>query len=146
MLSDLIYFPQHIWWEGTAQLAVVFDASNDSGNYELYVNELIKTQDDNGGIPYSFSEDTNLLTQWPYNMPYNSAAGTAWFYFLNNNVNPFIIKSSEKAPHYSWMDTHNGNGKMDYHYEDFRKEEIEKYVKPLPKMRLPKRWKDREDR
>jgi len=35
---------------------------------------------------------------------------------------------------------------MDYHYEDFRKEEIEKYVKPLPKMRLPKRWKDREDR
>lgn len=83
-------WPQHIWWEGTAQMVKVFQILEDQDNYDEYLNQLFLVQD-SGSVPYSICPYCNQDNpEWPHNLPYNSVSVSAWLYFASSNINPFI--------------------------------------------------------
>ncbi len=75
-----------IWLEGTAQMVVAFQLVGRTSDAEYFVQEIIKTQQSNGGIPYSLKGTHNGYWKMSTDAAVSS---TAWLMFAIENVNPF---------------------------------------------------------
>jgi len=75
-----------VWTEGTLGVAAALREAGESELADYYFAQIGQTVSVDGGVPYSFS---TASLSYPCNWPYESVAGTAWYYFYDNGINPF---------------------------------------------------------
>jgi hypothetical protein len=74
-----------VWLEGTCQMAVAFQVVGRYGESNYFIEEVIKSQDLTGGIPYSINGTWNGY--WKMSTK-KSVAATGWLIFATEHVNP----------------------------------------------------------
>ncbi len=81
-----------IWWEGTAQMVVVYKILGENEKALKYLNEMRRTQFFDGnkkGIPAASHDGVTTGLKWLYyKRPHVGA--TAWFIFAELNKNPYF--------------------------------------------------------
>lgn len=74
-----------IWLEGTAQMAVAFRAAGRTTDSDYFLQQIVKIQQSDGGIPYSvkgtFNGDFTMSTK-------TAVASTGWLIIAIAHVNP----------------------------------------------------------
>lgn len=94
--------PNFIWIEGTEGAACAYFTANSPARGEYFHAQMDRVKSPNGGLPYSFSEVNPGSLRDMDNWRYNSVAGTAWFYFAKNTVNPFTIEGVTDVQPATW--------------------------------------------
>ena len=88
-----------VWSEGSAGQILAMNSFNglkqenfNCGQHDplAFLNGIKKMQQDDGGIAYASSN------QNPDFSTSSSVAGTTWYYFASNNINPFKVSSSSR--------------------------------------------------
>jgi hypothetical protein len=74
-----------IWFEGTAQMVLALRAAGRSADGSYFLQEIIKAQQSDGGVPYSLKGTNN----GDFTMSTNaSVAATGWLVIAAQNLNP----------------------------------------------------------
>ncbi|MGK7877305.1 MAG: hypothetical protein AB4426_29615 [Xenococcaceae cyanobacterium] len=77
--------PNDIWLEGTAQIAAAYKFLGNTRKSDEIIEEILKVQGNNGGVPYSLRGTNNGY----FNMKTeHSVAATSWLILAINGVNP----------------------------------------------------------
>lgn len=79
-----------VWLEGTAQMASAFYTVGRPADGDHYCQEVVKSQDANGGIPYSVRGGTAETGADAWNMTTALAlSSSGWFIIAVSKINPF---------------------------------------------------------
>jgi hypothetical protein len=95
-----------VWLEGTAQMALAFQAGGQSEqtlNIILNIEEtFIGSAVDNGvmGLPYTTNQGTNFgaLPLWNHASTSPAISSTAWYLMVKKGVNPFLSEKAKNIP------------------------------------------------
>ena len=84
-----------VWFEGTAHMVVAFEKTGRIDERNYFMNQLHKCLTDSPafpyakGLPYASNEGTPVYDSWLMQDKPLCISSTAWYFFAQNNFNPF---------------------------------------------------------
>jgi hypothetical protein len=94
----------YVWVEGLEGAAAAFYSTADDNRGSHFHNQTAKVVSPNGGVVYSFSDARPQSERWVENWRYNSVATTAWYYFNEVGLNPFVPPVGQACVPHDWND------------------------------------------
>ncbi len=95
-----------VWLEGTAQMALAYNAASQSGNAENIVQSIEETfinsisNESAIGIPYTTNHGTNFgaTSLWDHTDITPTISSSVWYLFVKKSFNPFQLQKNKGIP------------------------------------------------
>lgn len=95
-----------VWLEGTAQMAMAFEAADQTADAQNILSHLEETfigsatNEDVAGLPYTTNFGTNFGANelWEHTDIKPTVSSSAWYLFVKNDFNPFQLEKDKDIP------------------------------------------------